>query len=392
MKMKFILICFISGIFCIQYLPKDGIINLPSDSNNGSIYLNSTDFPSTSNVYLFFRVSNGLMDSGLAYTITDSEPFSDDQLSYDNTLNYINSEKDNETIIIIYKFDQLISGKYYTIKYSGFSGNNINVACSLFNAIAKYIPIRDIIKLPTTKMNSYIYLKYDDFNNSKDIYLRFQVSNGNLNPDIQYQETDVDPGYTVSFPTPKVKRYDYRNKIEEFYFSFSKSDYKYLLIYYTLESLSIIRVSSSIQIQHVTTKNIINLNSKLDYGYIYLKFEDFKTADNLFLYFQTSLGSLNNYVEYVYSNDIPIYEELFTSLECKYFDDIEKISQPNFHCLELPSDNYNIDIKYIVIKYSGFSRKSISVSGSIGIRYLSNDNIVNITSTKHQYGYTYLDY
>ena len=392
MKMKFILICLISGIFCIQYLPKDGIINLPSDSNNGSIYLNSTDFPSTSNVYLFFRVSNGLMDSGLAYTITDSEPFSDDQLSYDNTLNYINSEKDNETIIIIYKFDQLISGKYYAIKYSGFSGNSINVACSLFNAIAKYIPIRDIIELPTTKMNSYIYLKYDDFNNSKDIYLRFQVSNGNLNPDIQYQETDVDPGYTVSFPTPKDKRYDYRNKIEEFYFSFSKSDYKYLLIYYTLESLSIIRVSSSIQIQHVTPKNIINLNSKLDYGYIYLKFEDFKTADNLFLYFQTSLGSLNNYVEYDYSNDIPIYEELFTSLERKYFDDIEKISQPNFHCLELPSDNYNIDIKYIVIKYSGFSGKSISVSGSIGIRYLSNDNIVNITSTKHQYGYAYLDY
>ena len=392
MKMNFIFICLISELLCIQYLPKDGIINLPTDSNNGSIYLNSTDFPSTSSIYLFFRVSNGLMDSGLPYAITDSEPFSDDELSYDNTLNYINSEKDNETIIIIYKFDSLIPDKYYAIKYSGFTGNSINVACSLFNAIAKYIPIRDIIELPTTKLNSYIYLKYDDFNDSKDIYLRFQVSNGNLNPDIQYQETDVDPGYTVSFPTPKVKRYDYRNKIEEFFFCFSKSNYKYLLIYYTLESLSIIRVSSSIQIQHVTPRNIINLNSKLDYGYIYLKFEDFQTADNIFLYFQTSFGEMNNYVEYVYSNDIPIYEELFTSLERKYFDDNEKASKPNFHCLELPSDNYNIDIKYMVIKYSGFSGKSILVSGSIGIRYLSNDNIVDITSNKHQYGYVYLDY
>ena len=46
----------------------------------------------------------------------------------------------------------------------------------------------------------------------------------------------------------------------------------------------------------------------------------------------------------------------------------------------------------MVIKYSGFSGKSLSVSGSIGIRYLSNDNIIDISSNKHQYGYAYLDY
>jgi hypothetical protein len=48
MKMKFILICLISEILCIQYLPKEGIINLPTDSNNGSIYLNTTEFPYSS--------------------------------------------------------------------------------------------------------------------------------------------------------------------------------------------------------------------------------------------------------------------------------------------------------------------------------------------------------
>ena len=71
------------------------------------------------------------------------------------------------------------------------------------------------------------------------------------------------------------------------------------------------------------------------------------------MYFQTALGSLNNYVEYVYSNDIPIYEEIFTSLERKYFDDIEKSRELNVYSLELPSDDININ--YIVIKYSGFS-------------------------------------
>ena len=121
-----------------------------------------------------------------------------------------------------------------------------------------------------------------------------------------------------------------------------------------------------------------------------MKFEDFQTANNIFLYFQTSFGELNNYIEYEYSNDIPIYEELFTSLERKYFDDIEESSEPNVYSLELPSDNINI--KYIVIKYSGFSGNSMSVSSSIGIRYLSKDNKIDITSSKHQYGYIYLDY
>ena len=138
-----------------------------------------------------------------------------------------------------------------------------------------------------------------------------------------------------------------------FFFSFSKSDYKYLLVYYNLNSSSSIQVSSSIQIQHMSPKNTINLNSKFNYGYIYLKFEDFQTANNIFLYFQTSFGELNNYIEYEYSNDIPIYEELFTSLERKYFDDIEESSEPNVYSLELPSDDININ--YIVIKYSGFS-------------------------------------
>ena len=53
--MKFIFICLISEILCIQYLPKEGIINLPTDSNNGSIFLNTTEFSDTPNIYLFLE-------------------------------------------------------------------------------------------------------------------------------------------------------------------------------------------------------------------------------------------------------------------------------------------------------------------------------------------------
>ena len=169
-------------------------------------------------------------------------------------------------------------------------------------------PKNNTINLNSKFNYGYIYLKYDDSPDSSDIYFYFRVSNGNMNPDIQYQETNVDPGYIVSFSTPKIKRYDTKNKIDEFFYSFSKSDYKYLLVNYSLNSSNtIIQVSSSIQIQRMSPKNTINLNSKFNYGYIYLKYEDFKTANNIFLYFKTSYGELNNYIEYEYSNDIPIY-------------------------------------------------------------------------------------
>ena len=258
--MKFIFICLISEILCIQYLPKEGIINLPTDSNNGSIYLNTTEFPYSSNIYLFFRIYNGFIDSYLSYTTTNSVPISDDEFTYDNTLNYIKAEQINEMVIYMYQFNPLASSKYYVIKYSGFSGSSLNVANSLFDAIAKHIPRRDLIELPSTELNSYIYLKYDDFQDSNDIYLYFRVSNGIMNPNIQYQETNIDPGYIVSFSTPKIKRYDSKNKINEFFYSFPKSDYKYLLVYYSLNSSStIIQVSSSIQILHMSPNNKKNV-------------------------------------------------------------------------------------------------------------------------------------
>ena len=61
-----------------------------------------TEFSDSQNIYLFFRTYNGFIDSSLSYTTTDSIPFSDDELTYDNTLNYIKAEQVNEMIIYIY--------------------------------------------------------------------------------------------------------------------------------------------------------------------------------------------------------------------------------------------------------------------------------------------------
>ena len=394
MKMKYYLICLISELLCIQYLPKDRIINLPSNSDSGVIFLNSTDFPHNYCIYLFFRVNNGKINSRLSYSISDKIPVSEEQFPYENQLDYYKIENDNKTTIYIYQLNSLDKNKYYIIKYSGFSGKSINVACSLYNVKAKYIPRDSIIKLSNTEKFGYIYLKFDDFSDSNDIYIYFKVSNGNMKTNIQYQETNVNPGYIISFSSPKEKESNYLNnnyEINSYYiYNFSKNNYKYLIIYYSLNYMSNITVSSSIQIQYLSRNKIFNLNTNYEYDYIYLNYKEFQSIDNIYVYFQIFEGTMNSCIEYQYSYETPVYKEMLSSFENKNCYEIDKFNDSNNYVFEFPTNisNYN----YLIIKYSGFSGKSISVISSAKIKYLSKDKRIFISNINHKLGYLYLNY
>lgn len=328
MKMKYCLICLISQISCMQYLPKNGIINLPTNLDSGIIVLNSTDFPSNYCIYLFFRVSNGKMNSNIFYTLSDKIPISEEQIQYDNQLNYYKIENDNKTTIYIYQLNSLDKNKYYIIKYSGYSGKAINVACSLYNAKAKYIPRDRIINLSSNENYGYIYLKYDDFPDSNDIYIYFKISNGNMKTILQYQETNINPEYIISFSSPEEKECNYLNNNcennNDYFFNFSKNNYKYLLIYYSLNYVGDITVSSSIQIKNISKNKILNLNTNYGYRYIYLNLEEFQSIDNIYILFKIYEGTMNSRIEYKYSYETPIYKEILSSFENKNFYEINK--------------------------------------------------------------------
>ena len=394
MKIKYLFICLISELLCIQYLPKDGIIDLPINSDSGVIFLNSTDFPSNYCIYLFFRVNNSKINSSLSYTITDKIPISEEQFSYKEQLDYYKIEKDNKTTIYIYQLNPLDKSKYYLIKYSGFSGKGINVACSLYNSIAKYIPRDYNISLTSTEKYGYIYLKYEDFTDSNYIYIYFKVSKGNIKSNIQYLETNIDPGYIISFSSHKEIEYNTRNNYNEinndYFFSFYKNNYKYLIIFYSLNYASNITVSSSIPIQHLSRNNPLNLNNNNGYGYIYLNYKEFQSLDSIYVNFQIYEGLMDSCIEYQYSYETPIYKEILPSFGYKNCYEINKFNESNNYIFEFPTNTS--DYNYLVIKYSGFSGKSISVISSSKIKYLSNDNRIYISNINHKFGYLYLNY
>ena len=378
MKMEFIFICLISGLLSLQYLPYEGMINLPANSDSGIIFLSYNYFNNKNNIYVFFRIKNGEMDSTIYYTETTQYPTSDEQFQGYNQKQYINRYKEDETTIYIFEFSPLNNGYYYLFKYSGFSGKALNVTSSYYYKVAKYVPKGKAIILSKTEMNGYIYLKYEDFPDSDDIYIYFEDPNGYMKSTIQYKETNIDPGYIISFSDPQKKE---GNKV---YF-FSKSNYKFLTIFYSLNKGIELSVSSSIKIKYLSGQKTLTLGSNSNYGYIYLKLSDFHTIDDLFIYFETYEGAMNPYIEYEYTQNSPEYEEQFTYLEKKYSD---KYSS-NIYRYEFPSnDRYD----YLVIKYSGFSGKSLYVSSSTKIKYLSKDDKIEISNSKHEYGYIYLKY
>ena len=396
MNFHLILICLISEILCISYLSKDAIISLPTNSDTGIIYLKRSEFKQYSNIYIKFRINKGKINTILSYEITNTNPVSGSQFSFPNEANCINNQKFNETTTYYtFGFNLVDSHEYYVIKYTGFSGNSIDAGCSYYADYGLNIPKGKDIYIPSSKINGSIYLKYEDFSDSNDIYAYFKIHNSSMNNKIQYQETNIDPSYILASAEAKELKCDNQNEINndtEYIFSFSNSKYKYLIIYYYLLGEDSLTVSSSIKIKYISKGNITNLNSNFDYGYIYLQFSDFaKTKDNIYLNFTIYGGIISSYIEYQYSNNTPIVEGNFTSLKHKKFDIIDTDEDGQFYSYRIEFSSDNNYYKYLVIKYTGFTGKSISVISSIKIRYLSKDKKFDIFGSEIEYGYIYLN-
>ena len=161
MYLIFFVFTLISESLCMYYLPKETIINLPTDSNNGYIYLKDTDWPNNYYTLVFFRVTNGKMDSFIKYGYTDIIPSSYNEIPYMIKKENYRIDTNNESITYIFQMDpfQDYSNKYYIINYSGFSGTYLSAACTLTPKKARYLPKGKII-LPFISEYEFLYIKY----------------------------------------------------------------------------------------------------------------------------------------------------------------------------------------------------------------------------------------
>ena len=97
------------------------------------------------------------------------------------------------------------SENYYIIERSGFTGQSLSMACTIYNEKAMYLPRGgNIILSPSNR--GYIYLNYEEFKDYNDFYMYFKVKTGNMSSIIQYKETDADPGFITSFSSAKEKK------------------------------------------------------------------------------------------------------------------------------------------------------------------------------------------
>ena len=131
-------------------------------------------------------------------------------------------------------------------------------------------------------------------------------------------------------------------------------------------------------------KSPLNLTSNYHNGIIYLDNSDLRTNEYTYIYFLISDGSINSYAEYTYSNKKPIYEEEFSiSIKVNFYYNTE----PNCYTLHIPKDE---NFPYLLIKYSRFYGKSLSIIYSYNIDYLQKDNWISIY--RQNSGYIYLRY
>ena len=366
----------ISQSFSARYLPNESIINIRRSSGSEYLVLNKTDFPPNTNIFIYFRVIEGYMySSHIDCGTTNIYPKRNADIpELNETISCFN---DGNYAINNYIFEiKPFSENYYIIERSGFTGQSLSMACTIYNEKAMYLPRGgNIILSPSNR--GYIYLNYEEFKDYNDFYMYFKVKTGNMSSIIQYKETDADPGFITSFSSAKEKKGIYRKSSlgedNVYVFDFLEKNNKYLIIYYSSLNGSEITLSSSIKIKNLSNDGIIK--ESFNYGFIYLKFSEFPTYD-IYLYFEVSDGLMNNYLEYAYLNREPIYEEELPSLNKKFFD---KDNEPNYYGLEfLQNENY----QYLLIKYSGFSGNSISIKSSPKIYYLPKDHTIVLSNNK----------
>ena len=385
----YVLIILLTKVLSMQYLPKETILQLDT-SSSGYLYLKKEDF-GLSEVNILFRTYKSKMDLNISYIETNENPNSDDQFNDYKSKNCISHDTRIEPYLYIFEFSQ-INRDYLVLKYSGFSGSSITVACSKYKELGTYIPKRKEYPHTSNSLDIFIFFKYEDFFNSNDIYVIFEFNGNAMKRTIEYQNTNVDPSLIISYSNLTIKSpdRDYSTKSpQQYYFTFPYSNYKYLIIYYHLNMGVKVTISSSNKISYTQITNTINNLSKFNYGYLYLAFKDFETYDDIYIYFQISEGNINNYIQYDDSNSLPEYEEDLSSMQKKLCDiTTNESNQQKIYSSEFQKKDH----QYLIIKYSDFSGDSISVAGSTKIRYLSNDNEIILPYSSIKYGYIFLNY
>ena len=381
----------LAQILSMQYLPKETILQL-EPSSSGYLYIKKEDF-GYSEVKVLFRTYNGKMDVNISYTETNDYPNSDDQFNANDYKSIKSSSYSEytEPKLFPFEFPQLTCN-YLVLKYSGFSGSYIKVACSKYKDLATYIPKMKKKDHSSNSRDIFIYFKYEDFFDSNDIYVLFEYKSNAMQSTIQYQNTNVDPSFIVSFSnlTNKTPDRNYPTRSpQQFYFNFPfNSNDKYLIIYYHLNYAVPITISSSNKISYTQITNTINQLSNYNYGYLYLTFSNFETIDNIYVYFQISKGNMNNYLQFSISNSFPEYEEDFSMNKKQCDITTNESNQQKIYSSEFQK----LDYLYLIIKYSDYSGESISVASSTIIRYISNDNEILLSNPSIKYGYIFLNY
>ena len=184
MNLIFFFLILISESLCMQYLPNDNTLNMPNNLGYGYFYLNNTDWPTdVEYLYLYLIVINGIIDTTIQYGVTNTYPSSDNNIpAIMNSRSCYHKEAKGQATNYIFMLDSFkyITNKYYVIKYSGFLGNYLFIACTT-RAFDRAIYLsKGKMFLPFSSKYIKLYLTYSNFNDGENFVLYFEIENGSM--------------------------------------------------------------------------------------------------------------------------------------------------------------------------------------------------------------------
>ena len=251
MRLIYFLLIVTSESLFFFFIPNDRIITLTDYSLRSMLVINKTDFLPNSTIYIYFKSNKGDMDEDIYYNALDILPSSYDDFPEPNETSYYDFEEDEEFTIYTFEMEPL-SNNYYIIDFYGVSLKSISVVCTNNKTRAKYLPKAEI-DIPSSANTGYIYLEYNDFPDTDDLYVYFKIRDGDMNSTIKYEETNVDPRLLIAFSSAVEKEGEVRNTSSEkdsaYVYNFLKTDYQYLIIYYSSLYGSSTKISSSTKIK-----------------------------------------------------------------------------------------------------------------------------------------------
>ena len=357
----------------IQRLSKKTTLKLDTIYNSGYLFLKISDFNTPDDIYIYFTITHGEMNKYYEYKITDIFPNYEEYFpslekkDYDNIEHHPNGK---EIYIFTFKKDNYNYHHYpyLVIKYSGFSGKDIEISSS---TTIKYLPKNAKINITDFGEGfGYIFLNYSDFSrqdNTNKIYLYFTMKEGYVGEEIYYENSNTYPIYEDQFSSLTSKKCD----IDEITVDYKKyihvidisSSYNYLIIRYSSNrwsSLSIFDSSIDLMAKKILLDSKLTLSSSKT-GFIFLRYYDLNVENDFFIYFEVS-GRMDSNISYIDVNNDPSYGDYYTSFKSKNCDIIDEESNPKIYCYKF--SKYNKIGSYLLIKYSGFSGYDIKVSFS----------------------------